>query len=80
MFILFQHPEWETTIYTNGCYGEVEQLINDLLKLLGGIILEIIIFEVIIVAALSGMLLSNCTCIFIFGIDFGCNVDTWAST
>ena len=46
----FKRPERETTIYTNGCYGElvIEELINDLLPLLSGIILGIIIFEVII--------------------------------
>ena len=78
MFILFQRADWEEEIYTNGCCEGLEQLINDLLPLLGGIILGIIIFEVIIVAVLSGMLLRSY--IFTFGIDLGCNADTWAST
>ena len=43
---LFQRPDREKTIYTNGCYGEIEALINDLLPVLGGIVMGIIVFEV----------------------------------
>ena len=46
MYEIFQHAQRETTIYTNGCYGEFEKLINDLLPVLGGIVVGIIGFEV----------------------------------
>ena len=35
-------------IYTNGCYDELEELINELLPALAGIVLGVIVLEVCI--------------------------------
>ena len=39
-------------IYTNGCYEEFEELINDLLPALAGIVLGVIVLEVYITTSL----------------------------
>ena len=45
-FLYIQTGSRSQLIYTNGCYGEFEELIENVLPILGGILLGIFVLEV----------------------------------